>query len=151
VKSPAAGARGILTTSARPADLVKALRMVHQGEIWARRQVMAAWIEHLARDYRDRSDGESLLAGRLSDREREVFRLAATGLGNKELAERLAISQATVKVHLTHIFQKLGLRGRAELAAAYHGLASPSRSAPRRSPSWPPTQEVGAVETERPR
>ena len=62
----------------------------------------------------------------LSARERDVFRLAAGGLGNKALAERLAISEATVKVHLTHIFQKLGVRGRSELAAAYHGLLNPS-------------------------
>jgi DNA-binding CsgD family transcriptional regulator len=53
---------------------------------------------------------------------REVFQHAATGKGNKELAVALAVSEATVKVHLTRIFQKLGLRGRAELAAAYHGL-----------------------------
>ena len=39
-----------------------------------------------------------------------------------EAADRLAISEATVKVHLTHIFQKLGLRGRGELAAAYYGI-----------------------------
>ena len=52
----------------------------------------------------------------------ESLRYAAAGLGNKEVASRLSISEATVKVHLTHIFQKLGLRGRGELAAAYHGL-----------------------------
>jgi DNA-binding NarL/FixJ family response regulator len=66
--------------------------------------------------------GEVILEHRLSTRETEVFRHAATGVGNKELADRLAISQATVKVHLTHIFQKLGVQSRAELAAAYHGL-----------------------------
>ena len=58
---------------------------------------------------------------------REVFRYAAAGLGNKEVAGRLAISEATVKVHLTHIFQKLGVRGRAELAAAFHGVISPAQ------------------------
>ena len=56
-------------------------------------------------------------------REREVFRHAATGLSNKEMADRLDISRATVKAHLTQIFQKLGVSGRAQLAAVYHGLA----------------------------
>jgi len=65
----------------------------------------------------------------LSSREKEVLRHAATGLSNKELAERLAISEATVKVHLTHIFQKLGVRGRAELAAVYHGLLTSASEA----------------------
>ena len=53
---------------------------------------------------------------------REIFLLAATGLANKELASRFAIGEATVKAHLTRIFQKLGVRGRAELAAVYHGV-----------------------------
>ncbi len=128
LESLAAGARGILTKSARAENLVKALRVVHEGQIWARRQVLARWIERLAGEHPPdpsaaRHAGESGLEQGLSGREKEVFRHAATGLGNKELADRLAISQATVKVHLTHIFQKLGLRGRAELAAAYHGLA----------------------------
>lgn len=71
-----------------------------------------------------------ILKQRLSDREREVFRHAAMGLSNKELAQRLAVSQATVKAHLTSIFQKLGLRSRAELAAAHHGMLPPARRAP---------------------
>jgi len=130
VESLAAGARGILTKSARAENLVKALRVVYEGQIWARREVLARWIERLAGEHSPdpssaRRAGESALKQGLSVREKEVFRHAATGLGNKELADRLAISQATVKVHLTHIFQKLGLRGRAELAAAYHGLATP--------------------------
>jgi len=57
----------------------------------------------------------------LSRREREIFRHAASGLANKELATQFAIEEATVKAHLTRIFQKLGVRGRAELAAVYHG------------------------------
>ena len=75
-----------------------------------------------------RPAGESLV-GRLSKRESEIFRHAAAGLSNKELADRLAISQATVKAHLTRIFQKLGLRRRTGLAAAYHGLIPPSPEA----------------------
>jgi len=105
-----AGARGILAKSARPEDLVKAVRVVHEGQIWARRHLMAKWMAHAGAVY---APGQ---------RESEIFRHVATGLSNKELADRLAISEATVKVHLTRIFQKLGLHSRGELAAAYHGI-----------------------------
>ena len=131
-----AGACGILAKSAGPEDLVKAVRAVHGGQIWARRHVMAAWMKHLAGAHGARCVDETLLERGLSGREREVFRHAATGLSNKELAHRLAISQATVKAHLTHIFQKLGLRGRVELAAAYHGLVSLGA---RRAAALPPS------------
>jgi len=73
-----------------------------------------------------RSASEEVLEHQLSSREREVFRHAATGLSNKELADRLAISRATVKAHLTQIFQKLGVNGRAQLAAVYHGVVKPT-------------------------
>ena len=52
-----------------------------------------------------------------------MYRYTAAGLSNKELADRLSISEATVKVHLTHIFRKLGVRSRGELAAAYFGVS----------------------------
>jgi DNA-binding NarL/FixJ family response regulator len=122
-----AGARGILAKSARPEDLVKAVRVVHEGQIWARRHLMAEWAVRVP-EATTRPAGESIV-GRLSERESQIFRHAAAGLSNKELAERLSISQATVKAHLTRIFQKLGLRGRTELAAAYHGLTSPPEAA----------------------
>ena len=118
-----AGARGILAKSAGPEDLVKAVRVVHEGQIWARRQLLAEWMAHVSKVTAP-SPGEAML-GRLSKRESEIFRHAAAGLSNKELADRLAISQATVKAHLTRIFQKLGLRGRTGLAAAYHGVTTP--------------------------
>ncbi len=120
VDALAAGARGILARDARAEDLVKAIRVVHDGQIWARRQTIEAWVGRMAG--RADADRVAVLEHGLSTREKEVFRHAASGLSNRELAGRLAISEATVKVHLTHIFQKLGVRGRAELAAAYHGL-----------------------------
>jgi len=116
-----AGARGILSHNARPDQMVSAIRSVSDGLIWARRRVLAARIDQLSGV---KQSAESVLERRLSMRETEVLRHAATGLCNKELANRLAISQATVKVHLTHIFQKLGVQSRAELAAAYHGIIS---------------------------
>ena len=120
-----AGARGILAKSAHAEDMIRAVRSVREGQIWARRRVMAARIDYLAGIAAARQVNDAAGTPRLSIREIEVFRHAASGLRNKELADRLAISEATVKVHLTHIFQKLGVQGRAELAAAYHGVVRP--------------------------
>ena len=117
-----AGARGIIYTSAFPQEIVKALRMIANNQVWAPRHVVVAMWQRMRIEHEKRLAAEAVLAQRLSSREREVLRYAAAGLGNKEVASRLAISEATVKVHLTHIFQKLGLKGRGELAAAYHGI-----------------------------
>ena len=124
-----AGASGVLPKNADAAELVEAVRVVHEGSVWAPRRVMASCIKHLLSASVARPAGSAMLEQKLSRREREIFRQAATGLANKELAALLSIGEATVKAHLTHIFQKLGVRGRAELAAVYHG-ATPSRIAP---------------------
>lgn len=115
------GARGVLARSAGTIDMLRAIRGVCDGVIWAPRRVISDVIDRFSRASRFAPRTVSLLEERLSLREREIFRHAATGLGNKELAARLTISEATVKVHLTHIFQKLGVRGRGELAAAFYG------------------------------
>jgi DNA-binding NarL/FixJ family response regulator len=116
-----AGACGILYRKARAEDVVQAIAHVQQGLIWAPRHVVAAaWTKCTA----GVTSGEHIAGWRsLSAREREVLRHAAAGFANKELADRLAISEATVKAHLTRIFQKVGCHSRAELAAAYHGIA----------------------------
>jgi DNA-binding CsgD family transcriptional regulator len=87
---------------------------------------MAECIEKLTRTPAADRAADPSVARQLSLREREVFRHAAIGLSNKEVADRLAISRATVKAHLTQIFQKLGVSGRSQLAAVYHGLAAAS-------------------------
>ncbi len=116
----AAGARGVVYASESPADILKAVRLVERGGVWAPRHVVvAAWTRLRSAEPPAAHPGA---IDRLSSREREVFRHAARGLANKELASELAISEATVKAHLTHIFQKLGLRSRSELAAAYFGI-----------------------------
>jgi len=117
-----AGSRGIVYASAPIDDIVKALHVVHSGQVWAPRHVVLATWMRLKTEVDSRGVDDAALTERLSRRERDVFRHAAAGLGNKEVAKRLSITEATVKVHLTHIFQKLGLRGRSELAAAYHGF-----------------------------
>ena len=119
-----AGARGILTRDASYDDVLNAIRVVLAGGIWARRRWLNACVLRGVGASRQRLPTQAAVDARLSRREREVLRHAATGVGNKELADRLSISEATVKVHLTHIFQKLGVPGRAALAAAYHQIAA---------------------------
>jgi DNA-binding NarL/FixJ family response regulator len=120
-----AGARGILTRDASHEDVLNAIRVVVAGGIWARRRWLNACVLHVVGASRERLSTHAGFDARLSRREREVMRHAATGVCNKELADRLSISEATVKVHLTHIFQKLGVPGRAALAAAYHQIGAP--------------------------
>jgi two-component system, NarL family, nitrate/nitrite response regulator NarL len=124
-----AGARGILTKTSRGEDLVRAIHVVAEGGIWARRRWLSASLQAVISS-RHTSALPWHLDALLSKREREVFHYAAMGMANKALADRLAISEATVKVHLTHIFQKLGVSGRAALAAAYHGLLAPAPGSP---------------------
>lgn len=118
------GARGIVTAAGTPEDVLGAIQVVHDGGIWARRRWLNACVRHVVGRSRQRFAAQDLLDKRLSRREREVLRHAATGVGNKELADRLSISEATVKAHLTRIFQKLGVTGRAALAANYHDVAN---------------------------
>jgi DNA-binding NarL/FixJ family response regulator len=117
----AAGASGIVYSGAARTEVIRAVRAVHSGLIWAPRHVVAATWRKFQRQATTSRTTETTIANRLSARERDVFRLAAAGLGNKEIGRTLAISEATVKVHLSHIFQKLGLRSRSRLAAAYFG------------------------------
>jgi DNA-binding NarL/FixJ family response regulator len=126
VRALEAGARGILFETASAEDLIKAIRVVHEGQIWASKTVMARIVEAFASRAGAIHTTESLLAQRLSRREHEIVRHTARGLNNQEVAAQLGISEATVKAHLTHIFVKLRVRDRAQLTALYHRSLSPS-------------------------
>lgn len=122
VNALSAGARGVVWRGAPIDQIVSAVRTVRDGKLWAPRDAVAAtWATIKSEVGAHRAAREALIE-RLSEREQEVLRQTATGLANKEVAARLSISEATVKVHLTHIFQKLGVRGRGELVAAYYGV-----------------------------
>ena len=124
------GVRGILPKSATVENLLKAIRVVHQGEVWASNRVIALTVEELAARSVDCHVGKLAFRERLSRREQEIVHLIVDGLSNLEAGIRLGITEATVKAHLTHIFQKLALRSRAQLAARYHaGFPPPSRGA----------------------
>jgi DNA-binding CsgD family transcriptional regulator len=76
------------------------------------------------------------LAEPLTDREAEILRLAASGIAVGEIADRLCLSQNTVKTHLTHVYAKLGVRGRPDAirAALHFGCLTPTDICPHRFP-----------------
>jgi DNA-binding NarL/FixJ family response regulator len=127
VEALKAGVRGILSKSATAENLLKAIRVVHQDEVWASNRVIAPTVEELAARSVDPRAGKLACREQLSPREQEIVHLIVGGLSNLEAANLLEITEATVKAHLTHIFQKLALRSRAQLAARYHaGFPEPS-------------------------
>ena len=123
------GARGLLRRSACPAALERAIRVVHEGQIWVPHLVLDRVVADAAAGRKRRQPA----VDRLSGREREVLRHAGEGLSNKEIAGCLGIRPATVKAHLTRVFQKLGLRDRLQLAVRY-GVPSPLDSPPEGGP-----------------
>jgi DNA-binding NarL/FixJ family response regulator len=120
VRALVSGARGVLEKDAGTEDLRKAIAVVDAGEIWARKEVVARIVEKMTGLAGPADEEKAQMVSRLSAREQEIVFDAANGLSNKEIAEHIAISQATVKAHLTKIFQKLKVRDRAQLAALYH-------------------------------
>lgn len=123
-----AGASGFLLKDALPADLVAAVRVVAAGEALLAPTVTRRLIEQFARTTPpSRSRANSPQLSGLTDREREVLVLVATGLSNAEIAGTLFLAQQTVKSHVSRIFTKLDLRDRAQaVVVAYDtGLVTP--------------------------
>jgi two-component system response regulator DevR len=120
-----AGASGFLLKNAGQADLLRAVRAVAAGESLLDPVVTRAVTARLV-ELTQQSEDPRLAP--LSEREREVLRLVARGMTNKEIAQTLVISAATARNHVSHILEKVGMRGRSELAAfaAQIGLLSPA-------------------------
>jgi two-component system NarL family response regulator len=95
------GVRGYLPKDSPTEELVKGIRAVANGEMWIPPVVAAKLASHVA-------------SRQLTAREVEVMRSLADGKSNKEIANLLNISEATVKVHVTHIFEKLKVTGRTQ-------------------------------------
>lgn len=117
------GAAGLVLKNDPPDTLDKAIRKVHAGEVWLDRLNTADVLGRMARRRRI-EDVEGARIAALTPREREIITLVGEGLKNAAIAQRLFISEATVRNHLTSIFDKLNLSDRFELAvyAFRHGL-----------------------------
>jgi DNA-binding NarL/FixJ family response regulator len=126
VRALKAGARGILVKSAGAEELIKAIRVVYEGQIWARRRVLARIVEEMATLGETSRPACAFPDQRLTRREQEVVHSTTGGLSNAEIADRLGISEATVKAHLTKVFQKLGLRDRLQLATLHQRFVTPN-------------------------
>jgi DNA-binding NarL/FixJ family response regulator len=108
------GASGYLLKDMAPSELIEAVLAVARGEPRIAPQMASRMLAELSRgsEVASRDPLEAL-----SEREREVLALMSDGLRNREIAERLVISEATVKTHVRHVLEKLRLRNRAEAAA----------------------------------
>lgn len=99
------GAKGIIRKSADTATVLACMRAVSQGRSWMQDSV-----------FRESSAMETQIRTDLTPREHQVMELVEQGFKNREIAQELGIRPGTVKIHLKHIFEKTGVRGR-------HGLA----------------------------
>ena len=118
------GAMGVVVKES-PADvLIKAIKKVHAGEIWLDRSAMGSLLREMAQQDLE-PDSAARRIEKLTARERQVIVLISEGFKNKQIAERLFISETTVTHHLSSIFSKLGVSDRLELViyAFGHNLA----------------------------
>jgi DNA-binding NarL/FixJ family response regulator len=111
------GCSGIVLKQTATELLYKSIRKVHAGEIWLDSHTTAAVMRQFASPGRVSSaERKGRERSPLSQREREIVALVAQGFKNKEIAEKIFISEQTVKNHLHNIFDKLGVSDRLELA-----------------------------------
>lgn len=119
------GAVGVVLKDHAAEVLLKAITKVHGGEVWIDRSMMSTVLQDMTKVPTE--DPEKAKIATLTDREREVIGHITRGLKNKQIADRLFISETTVTHHLSSIFSKLGVSDRLELVvyAFKHKLAPP--------------------------
>ena len=125
VRAMRLGARGVVLKQSASDLLLKSIRKVSDGEIWLDNRMTAEVIDAFKKSSESGQRREKPL---LSDREKEIVQLVAQGFRNREIGEKLFISEQTVKNHLHNIFDKLGVSDRLELAlyAIHHRLIEQS-------------------------
>src|SRR5215469_10817590 len=123
LKAIASGAKGYVDEAATPAEFVQAIRVVHQGSVWAPGRVLSMFIERVTS-----SPGRIFPAGRVTftDREKEVLEMLVAGRSNKEIGAALGIEERTVKAHVAKLMRKVGVQNRIALSvhAITHSLVS---------------------------
>ncbi len=121
-----AGASAFLLKDVRPAELVEAIRVVARGDALLAPSVTRRLLDRFVTVLPD-PGGSPPDLGSLTGREVEVLRLVAHALSNAEIAERLVLTEATVKTHVSSVLRKLGLRDRVQaVVLAYDvGLVRP--------------------------
>jgi DNA-binding NarL/FixJ family response regulator len=123
------GASAFLLKDVQPTQLVEAIRIVAAGDALLAPSVTRRLLDRFARSLPDRQPAPASLST-LTEREVEVLRLLASGLSNAELSERLFVSEATVKTHVSSLLRKLEVRDRVQaVILAYEaGLVRPASS-----------------------
>ena len=123
LKAIASGAKGYVDEAASAAEFVQAIRIVHQGSVWAPRRVLSMFIERVSS-----SPGRIFPAGRVTftDREKEVLEMLVAGRSNKEIGAALGIEERTVKAHVAKLMRKVGVQNRIALSvhAITHSLVA---------------------------
>jgi DNA-binding NarL/FixJ family response regulator len=120
-----AGASGFIVKDIPPEELIRAVRLIAEGECVLDPAVTRRFIKHFASSAV--ASGSASRLDALTERELDVLRLIARGLSNSEIATQLVVAETTVKTHVSHIFGKLGIRERAHaVVVAYEcGLVQP--------------------------
>jgi DNA-binding NarL/FixJ family response regulator len=106
------GVGGIILKEAAPRALVQCVRAVASGKQWLDQRTVQSAVDKVLR----RESALEKVRGVLTRREVEIVKMVATGLKNREIGEKLFISEGTVKIHLHTIYEKLGVSGRVELS-----------------------------------
>jgi DNA-binding NarL/FixJ family response regulator len=123
LKAIASGSKGYVDEAASASEFVQALRIVHQGSVWAPRRVLSMFIERVSN-----APGRIFPAGRVTftDREKEVLEMLVAGRSNKEIGSALGIEERTVKAHVAKLMRKVGVQNRIALSvhAITHSLVT---------------------------
>lgn len=120
----ALGAAGCCNTHAAPGVLRQVALVVSNGGLWVGQSLLRKLVgatSHRLGQHPPEGKNDDWSAS-LSEREEQVAKLVASGSSNREIADQLAITERTVKAHLTAIFEKLGLRDRLQLSLRVNGL-----------------------------